>query len=241
MIDTISQSVPATVPTHVAVLADTLAGSTEHSSGLCRESYRASVEPIMPLMVACLDLGISVLTLGLAASEENKASAADQATLVADLTAMLESAAGELQRLGVAVYVKGSLSADDAAVSTRLCQLAASTQSNSRLVLNLVMSYDSRAEFAAALQRMRADEIEPGQVSEALLSAYLWPRSMPDPDLIIQTGGVLRLQNFLLWQAAYAEYYAAPVRWLEFDPGALQAAIAAYAGRERRFGAVLAT
>ncbi len=241
MIDTISQSVPATVPTHVAVLADTLTSGTEHGGGSWRESYRADVAPIMPLVVACLDLGISVLTLGLAALEEETASAADQATLVADLTAMLEATAGELQQLGVAVYVKGSLFADDAGVSTRLCQLAASTQSNSRLVLNLVMSYDSRAEFAAALQRMRADEIEPTQVSEALLSAYLWPYNMPDLDLIIQTGGMLRLRNFLLWQAAYAEYYAVPVRWLEFDPGALQAAIAAYAGRERRFGAVLAT
>jgi undecaprenyl diphosphate synthase len=64
---------------------------------------------------------------------------------------------------------------------------------------------------------------------------------VPDPDLIIQTGGTLRLGNFLLWQAAYAEYYAAPVSWLDFDHAALQAALAAYIGRERRFGSVLVT
>jgi undecaprenyl diphosphate synthase len=88
---------------------------------------------------------------------------------------------------------------------------------------------------------MQADGVRPEQVTDELLSAYLVTRGLPDPDLIIQTGGTLRLGNFLLWQAAYAEYYAAPVGWLDFDHAALRAAIADYAGRERRFGAVLTT
>lgn len=241
MTDRASQSAPAAVPTHVAVLADMLASGSEQGTGSGIKSYRTGVEPIMPLVEVCLELGISILTLGLPASAQDASSMADQATLLVDLTAMLEAAVGDLHHLGVAAYVLGSLPADDTGVSTRLCQFAASTQHNSRLVLNLVMSYDSRAEIAEALQRMRADGIKPGQVTEALLSAYLWQRSLPDPDLIIQTGGTLRLRNFLLWQAAYAEYYAAPVSWLDFGPEALQVAIAAYAGRERRFGAVLAT
>jgi undecaprenyl diphosphate synthase len=231
----------ASGPGHVAVLADMLASDTERDNGMPASSYRAGVEHMIPLFVACLELGIPVLTLGLTASDQRTQVTADQAALLQELVAVLEAAETDLQHMGVAIHLLGSLHTADARTEARLQQIAARTHQNTHLALNLVVSYDSRAEIARALQQMRSDGIGPEQVTEALLSSYLLPNTVPDPDLIIQTGGTLRLGNFLLWQAAYAEYYAAPVSWLDFDHAALQAALAAYIGRERRFGSVLVT
>jgi undecaprenyl diphosphate synthase len=239
MKDTVLQWAPATIPGHVAVLVDILTSDTEGANRTRASSYRTGVERIMPLVVACLELGIPVLTLGLAASDQHTQSKADQAALLQELGAVLEAAETNLQHMGVAVHLLGNLHATNARQAARLRQFAARTHQNTHLILNLVVSYDSRTEIAQALQQMRADGIAPEQVTEALLSSYLLPNPLPDPDLIIQTGGTLRLGNFLLWQAAYAEYYAAPVSWLDFDHAALQAALAAYSVRERRFGSVL--
>jgi undecaprenyl diphosphate synthase len=157
--------------------------------------------------------------------------------LLQSLADLLDATAADLHALGVAVRLLGELPSGDTAAA-QLQHISVITGNNRRLILNLVFTYDSRADIAQAMRRMRADGIAPEQVTEALLSSYLVTRNIPDPDLIIQTGGRLRLGNFLLWQAAYAEYYAAPVGWLDFDYAALRAAIAAYAGRERRFGAI---
>jgi undecaprenyl diphosphate synthase len=201
------------------------------------DGYRADVERILALVLAGLELGVPIITLGLIAPGQPAHSRADQAALLQSLADLLDATAADLHALGVAVRLLGELPSGDTAAA-QLQQISAITGNNRRLILNLVFTYDSRADIAQAMRRMRADGIAPEQVTEALLSSYLVTRNIPDPDLIIQTGGRLRLGNFLLWQAAYAEYYAAPVGWLDFDYAALRAAIAAYAGRERRFGAI---
>jgi undecaprenyl diphosphate synthase len=202
------------------------------------DGYRADVERILALVLAGLELGVPIITLGLIAPGQPAHSRADQAALLQSLADLLDATAADLHALGVAVRLLGELPSGDTVTAAQLQQISVITGNNRRLILNLVFTYDSRADIAQAMRRMRADGIAPEQVTEALLSSYLVTRNIPDPDLIIQTGGRLRLGNFLLWQAAYAEYYAAPVGWLDFDRAALRAAIAAYAGRERRFGAI---
>jgi undecaprenyl diphosphate synthase len=181
-----------------------------------------------------------MLTLGLTPAQEHRRFAA-ASMLLERIVEVLEAEVHQLQRLGIAIHMLSSVPLSDMHLVQRLQHVIAHTRSNRRLLLNIVLNYDGRAEIAQALQRMQADGVRPEQVTDELLSAYLVTRGLPDPDLIIQTGGTLRLGNFLLWQAAYAEYYAAPVGWLDFDHAALRAAIADYAGRERRFGAVLTT
>lgn len=226
------------VPAHIAVLVDNL-GSPVEQPGLSRpERPRAGVEQILALVLAGLELGVPIITLGLAAPDQPARSAEDQAALLESVVEVLAAIAADLHALGVAVHLLGELPVGSITAAERLQQISAATYNNIHLILNLVFTYDSRADIAQAMRRMRADGIGPDQVTEELLSSYLVTRNMPDPDLIIQTGGRLRLGNFLLWQAAYAEYYAAPVGWLDFDHAALRAAIAAYAGRERRFGAI---
>ena len=112
------------------------------------------------------------------------------------------------------------------------------TRTNDRIILNVAFNYGGRAEIIDAVQRIIADGLRPDQVTEDMFSHYLYTQDLPDPDLIIRTGGEYRLSNFLIWQAAYAEYYATPTYWPDFDENELRQALVVYAERDRRFGKV---
>ncbi|MCS7040704.1 MAG: polyprenyl diphosphate synthase, partial [Caldilineales bacterium] len=106
------------------------------------------------------------------------------------------------------------------------------------IILNVAFNYGGRAEIVDAIKHIIEDGVKPEEVDEALVSRYLYTAGLPDPDMIIRTGGEYRLSNFLIWQAAYAEYYATPTFWPDFDEAELRMAIAVYQSRDRRFGLV---
>jgi undecaprenyl diphosphate synthase len=110
------------------------------------------------------------------------------------------------------------------------------THDNSGLVLNVAFNYGGRQEIARAIQRMMADGVAPADVTEELIERYLDTAGLPDLDLVIRTGGEMRLSNFLLWQAAYAEYYSTPTCWPDFGREELYQAFAEFGRRARRFG-----
>jgi undecaprenyl diphosphate synthase len=110
------------------------------------------------------------------------------------------------------------------------------TQHNTGLTLNIAFSYGGRAEIVDTVKRMIGEGIAADRVDEALFDCYLNTNDLPDPDLVIRTAGELRLSNFLIWQAAYAEFYSTPAFWPDFDEAEVDSALEAYAGRERRFG-----
>ena len=114
------------------------------------------------------------------------------------------------------------------------------TQSNDKMILNLALSYGSRDEILAAVRKMLADsregKLNPDAVDADMFGRYLYTHGLPDPDLLIRTSGEYRISNFLLWQMAYTELYFTDVLWPDFKKDDLLKAIAAYQGRERRFG-----
>jgi undecaprenyl diphosphate synthase len=112
------------------------------------------------------------------------------------------------------------------------------TRQNTGLILNVAFNYGARAEIARAVQRLVLDGVPAEAVSPELIDGYLDTAGLPDPDLIIRTGGEMRLSNFLLWQAAYAEYYSSPVCWPDFGRDELYEAFRDYGRRVRRFGGV---
>ena len=112
------------------------------------------------------------------------------------------------------------------------------TRNNSRMTLCVAFDYGGRAEIVDAVRSMISDGVRAEDVSEDLLRRYMYTDGMPDPDLIIRTSGEQRLSNFLIWQAAYAEYYSTPVYWPDFDESEVEKALEAYASRKRRFGKV---
>jgi len=115
------------------------------------------------------------------------------------------------------------------------------TRENDRITLNVAFNYGGRAEIVDAVRHIMRDGHTPEAVTEELISDYLYTGGLPDADLIVRTGGEYRLSNFLLWQSAYAEYYATPTFWPDFDEGELAAALVEYSQRERRFGKVPST
>jgi len=112
------------------------------------------------------------------------------------------------------------------------------TRQNTKLDLNVCFNYGGRAEIVDAVREIVAAGAAPDEITEDVINEHLYTRDLPDPDLIIRTGGEMRLSNYLVWQAAYAEYYSTPVLWPDFDHDDFVAALEAYATRKRRFGKI---
>jgi undecaprenyl diphosphate synthase len=110
------------------------------------------------------------------------------------------------------------------------------TKDNNRLILNVAFNYGGRDEIVQAVRQIVAEGIPEDQITDELISSYLYTAGLPDPDLIIRTSGELRISNFLIWQGAYSEYYASPVYWPDFDKEELRKALLEYSRRRRRFG-----
>ncbi|MGH2522947.1 MAG: polyprenyl diphosphate synthase [Anaerolineales bacterium] len=207
------------------------------SRGLPRlAGHRAGVENLRKIITACVELGIPILTI-YAFSTENWGRPPEEVKgLLFILDEVLERELAELHKQGVQLRHIGRLEGIAPSTQKKVRDAIALTRNNTRLTLNVAFNYGGRDEIIQAIRQMIADGVKPEQVDEALVSRYLYTAGQPDPDLIIRTAGELRVSNFLLWQGAYAEYYAADVYWPDFDKTELLRALEQYAARERRFG-----
>lgn len=221
------------LPHHVAIVMDGngrwatrryLPRVAGHKKGM--DALRACVRH-------CGDRGIKVLTV-FAFSSENWNRPADEVSGLMELLGLaLAREVPQLKTEGVRVKFVGDRSGLSEKVQAGLTKAEAMTAANTRLVFNICFNYGGRWDIAAAAARLSAAG-EP--ITEASLAGALSLAHVPDPDLIIRTGGEHRLSNFLLWQAAYAELYFTDKLWPDFGAEELDAALADYAGRERRFG-----
>ncbi len=195
--------------------------------------HKQGVSSLSRCVQACLERGIGVLTV-FAFSSENWNRPSDEVSGLMELLAL--SLSGEVPRLkanGVRVYFIGDRQRLSSKVQTGLAKAELSTSGNQRLVLNVCFNYGGRWDIAQAAQKLVA---RGEAISELSLDRAMALSHVPDPDLLIRTGGELRISNFLLWQAAYAELHFSSKLWPEFDEAALDEAIAVFATRERRFG-----
>jgi undecaprenyl diphosphate synthase len=126
----------------------------------------------------------------------------------------------------------------DAKLQQKITDACEYTKDNQKLILNVAFNYGGREEIVQAIKHIVRDGTAPEDITEELISSYLYTGGLPDPDLIVRTSGEFRLSNFLLWQGAYAEYYSTPVYWPDFDRLELLKAIEAYSNRRRRFGMI---
>ena len=221
------------LPHHVAIVMDGngrwatrryLPRVAGHKKGM--DALRACVRH-------CGDRGIKVLTV-FAFSSENWSRPADEVSGLMELLGLaLAREVPQLKTEGVRVKFVGDRSGLSEKVQAGLTKAEAMTAANTRLVFNICFNYGGRWDIAAAAARLSAAG-EP--ITEASLAGALSLAHVPDPDLIIRTGGEHRLSNFLLWQAAYAELYFTDKLWPDFGAEELDAALGDYAGRERRFG-----
>lgn len=221
------------VPHHIAIVMD---GNGRWASKrfLPRlAGHRQGMESLRRCIRACVDRGVAVLTV-FAFSSENWNRPADEVSGLMELLAnALAKEVPQLLKDGVRLHFVGERAGLSDKVRVGLDQAEAATSANDRLMLNICFNYGGRWDIAQAAAKLAAQ----GQaITEATLNGALALAHVPDPDLIIRTGGELRLSNFLLWQAAYAELYFSDKLWPDFDEAELDLAIAAFGRRERRFG-----
>ena len=144
----------------------------------------------------------------------------------------------ELHENGVQIRHSGRMDGISEELQKQILHALDYTKHNDRIILNVAFNYGGRGEILDATRRIIRDGIDPDSLSEETFSRYLYTNGLPDPDLIIRTGGDWRMSNFLIWQAVYAEYYSTPTYWPTFDKAELYKALIEFNRRDRRFGGV---
>jgi undecaprenyl diphosphate synthase len=185
---------------------------------------------------ACVELGIKAVTIYAFSTENWERPQSEVRGLMSIVERVIDRELGELHANGVQLHHLGRLEGISQQLQRKIKKALELTAHNDRLILNIAFNYGGRAEIVDAVRRMIADGVSADQVDEVMLSRYLYTGGLPDPDLIIRTSGELRVSNFLIWQGAYAEYYATPTYWPDFDREELTKALEHFSRRERRFG-----
>ncbi|MGE5174067.1 MAG: isoprenyl transferase [Betaproteobacteria bacterium] len=226
----------AHLPRHVAIIMDGN-GRWALRRGLPRiAGHKRGVETVRRITEECRRLGIGVLTL-YAFSDENWGRPRDEVGFLMDmLGTFLKSEIAAMKANGIRFRTIGRIERLPATVQSWIEKAVTETAGNTRMILNLALSYGGRGEILEAIRRMRAAGIAAEQMTDEVFSSYLDTAGLPDPDLIIRTSGEKRISNFLLWQAAYTELYFTGTLWPDFAEKDLLDALIDYQGRQRRFG-----
>jgi undecaprenyl diphosphate synthase len=226
-------------PRHVAIIMDGN-GRWAQARGLPRtEGHRRGVEALRRTVRAASDLGIRYLTIYSFSTENWRRPASEVSFLFALFKRFVQNDLAELHAARVRVRMIGDRSSTPRDMLELIEQAEALTSENDALDLVIAFNYGSRDEIARAVSALVAERSaagDPAPVSSNDIARHLDTAGIPDPDLLIRTSGEVRLSNFLLWQAAYAELVFTPVLWPDFDKAALQHAIDEFRGRDRRFG-----
>jgi len=188
----------------------------------------------------CRKIGVEVLTLYSFSTENWDRPKKEVDALMQLLYRFLKSERKELMERDIRLNALGDLTRFPANVQSELQRVMGDTAGNEHLTLNLALNYGGRSEIVRAMriigERIASGELNPGQIDERLVSDCLYTGSMPDPDLLIRTGGESRISNFLLWQIAYTEIFLTSIPWPEFRENELIQAVRDYQAKERRFG-----
>jgi undecaprenyl diphosphate synthase len=224
------------LPRHVAIIMDGNRRWARQHDKPELDGHAAGVEAIREILKHAVRRGVPVMTL-YAFSRENWARSDDEVIgLFGLLEAAIRSETDELRRQGVRIRLLGRL--DELPEETRrsIGEALDATAGGERLILNVAFNYAGRTELVDAVRRLVAAGTSPESIDEATVGAALYTAGLPDPDLVIRTGGEQRLSNFLIWQSAYAEFYFCDALWPDFGPDAFDQALLEFARRHRRYG-----
>ena len=226
------------LPRHVAIIMDGN-GRWALSRGLPRlAGHKAGTENLRRVIRSTVEFGVKYLTI-YAFSTENWGRPPEEVKgLLYILEDVIDRELAELNKEGVQLRHIGRLERLAPSLQEKVLYAIELTKNNDRLVLNVAFNYGGRDEIVNAIQNIMKDGIPPEEVTDALVSRYLYTAGVPDPDLIIRTSGELRVSNFLIWQAAYSEWYVTPTYWPDFNKEEYQRALETFAGRDRRYGKV---
>ena len=224
------------IPTHVAIIMDGNGRWAEKRKLPRLAGHKAGTDNIHHIIKCLTDSGVKYVTLYVFSTENWSRPSQEVDGLMRLIEESIDNEVQSLHAKSVRLLHIGRSDGVSQRLQNKVTQAIELTKNNKKLTVCIAFNYGSRAEIVDAIKRMMKDGIAADKVDEALISKYLYTADMPDPDLIIRTGGEMRTSNFLLWQSAYSEYYITPTLWPDFGPEELEQALAAFGGRERRFG-----
>ncbi len=231
-----SVRLPERVPKHVAIIMDGN-GRWARSRGLPRTAgHHQGKENLRSILKACVEFGIEILTIYAFSTENWERPPSEVRALMSILNLVLDQEVRKLHENGVQVRHVGKMEGVDLGLQKKIENACEFTKDNDRIILNVAFNYGGRDEIIHAIRHIMDDGYKSDEVTEELISQYLYTGGLPDPDMIIRTAGEFRLSNFLLWQASYAEYYSTSVYWPDFDRKELLKAVWEFNNRRRRFG-----
>ena len=237
-----SQTLSRPVPRHIAIILDGN-GRWAKKRGLPRTAgHAAGSETFRRIAYYCKDIGVKYLTIYAVSTENWKRSKDEVSSIMSLLSRYLREALQKMKKDRFRIRLFGDPSRLPKEMQELIEKADEASEHQDGVQLNLCINYGGRDVIVRAARAYAGECVEgrarPEDLDEARFSNYLYSAGMPDPDLIIRPSGELRLSNFLLWQAAYSEFYSTDVLWPDFTPEDLEKAIAAYNGRSRRFGGV---
>lgn len=200
--------------------------------------HRAGVETVRQIVEDASDIGIQCLTLYSFSTENWTRPKAEVAALMSLLKEYIHSDLDRLKKEGVRIRILGRREGLSADILTLIDKAVSETSENSRFFLNIAFNYGGRDEILRGIKKAILEGVDPQTLSEANFGQYLDTAGLPDPDLVIRTSGERRISNYLLWQAAYAEFVFSDVLWPDFRKKHLLEALNEFRTRNRRFGAL---
>jgi len=226
------------LPKHIAIIMDGN-GRWAQKRGLPRlEGHQAGVENLRSAIEYFNKLGIKYLTLYGFSTENWKRPKAEIDGLLSLLQEAIDAETLKLHKKGIRIRHLGRLDGFSPGLQRAITKAVELTKDNKGMTVSLAFDYGGRVEILDAVRKIIEEGIPPQKIDEQLFDSYLYTAGLPEVDLVIRTAGELRISNFLIWQAAYSEYYFTEVFWPDFDNKEIDKALLAYSRRQRRFGAL---
>ncbi len=202
------------------------------------EGHKAGVDNIRRAIKCLGQYGIKFVTLYAFSTENWRRSKQEVGGLFSLLGKVIDKETQNFHKEGISLNLLGNLEGLSPGLQKKVHKALDLTRDNKAMTLSIAFNYGGRAEILRAVTEIIRKGLSPQEINEEVFSGYLYTAGLPDPDLIIRTGGELRLSNFLLWQSAYSEYYSTPAFWPDFDEEEIKEALAVFKQRQRRFGGV---
>ncbi len=229
------------LPKHVAIIMDGN-GRWARGQGLSRlAGHRAGADNIHRVVEWLVEYGIKYLTLWAFSTDNWIRPRREVLGLLRLMNEVIGREVTSCLENGIRLLVLGQIDELSQRLQSKIKRAIRLTRNGSRMVLSIAFNYSGRNEILDAVRKIIRDSIPAERVDEALFNDYLYTAGLPEPDLVIRTGGERRLSNFLTWQAAYSEYYFTPTLWPDFDEAEIEKALLDYSQRERRFGGLRAS
>ena len=244
MVETKIETLPAKkifpLPNHVAIIMDGN-GRWAEKRGMPRLfGHRAGTDNVQRVVEAFDRYQVRYLTLYAFSTENWRRPGVEVSGLLHILAEMIDRETKVLHKKGVKLAHLGKVDELAPELRDKVRKAIELTKNNTGMTLSIAFDYGGRAEILEAVRRIIYDDVPAEAITESLFGSYLYTADVPDPDLIIRTAGEMRLSNFLIWQAAYGEFYSTPTLWPDFGEKEIEKALIAYSRRERRFGGLKA-